>query len=122
MFDVLLEGADPQKARDCLQEIIKIRAVQQFSASQAVGFVFRLKDAVRKELGKTVTNSRFASELTQFEGRVDEIALAAFDIFVECRKQVYELRVNEVKRRVSWIVDKLNKRGLDPELTRINLE
>ena len=32
-----------------------------------------------------------------------------------------ELRVNEVKRQVPWIVDKMNERGLDPESGRINL-
>ena len=122
IFDDLLDGTQSEKTRQHLHEIIKIRAVQQFSASQAVRFVFRLKEVIRAELGNAVRDPQLASELTEFEGRIDRMALAAFDIFVQCREQVCELRVNEAKRRVSWIVDKLNERGTNPELARTDLE
>lgn len=122
VFEALLEGMDAEKIRPYLHEIIKIRAVQEFSASEAVGFVFQLKEAVRAELGKAARDSRFSSGLAKLEGQIDQIMLAAFDVFVQCREQVYELRVNEVKRRVSWVVDKMNQRGPDPELAQINPE
>jgi len=122
IFETLLEGADAERIREHLREIVKVRAVQQFSASQAVGFVFLLKESVRAELGKALSDSRLSSEVVKFEGQIDRIALAAFDVFVECREQVYELRVNEVKRRVSWVVDKMNNRDLDPDLARPNSE
>ena len=104
IFEALLNGRDAEEIRRHLQGIVKVRAVQEFSASQAVGFVFRLKEAVRAELGKLARDPRFSSELTEFEREIDEIALAAFDVFVQCREQVYELRVNEVKRRVSGLL------------------
>jgi hypothetical protein len=119
IFEALLDGMDAEKIRQHLHEIIKIRAVQQFSASQAVCFVFHLKEAIRAELGKAVTDPRFSSELAKIDGQIDRIALVAFDVFVQCREQVCELRVNEVKRRVSWVVDKMNKRGFDPESARV---
>ncbi len=139
ILDALCSEADCDttkldKIREHLHEIVKIRAVQEFSASHAVRFVFQLKDAVRAELaapikGMTLENaggkdsqlaSDMAKDLAKLEGQVDEIALAAFDIFVKNREQVYELRVNEAKRRVSWVIDKLNKRGIDPDLSRVN--
>ena len=122
MFEALIDGMDDEKIHPDLREIIRIRAIQQFSASQAVGFIFRLKDAVRTELGKAVDESRFSSELAELEERIDRVALDAFDIFVECREQVYELRVNEVKRRVSWIMDKMSKRTSEPELVQLDIE
>lgn len=122
IFEALLDGGDGEAVRRHLQEIIRIRAVQQLSASQAVGFVFRLKEAVRKELAGAGTDGRFSTELAEFDRRVDRVALAAFDIFVQCREQVCELRVNEAKRRVSWIVDQLNKRGWDPEPAPVHPE
>ena len=103
-----------------MQEIIKIRAVQQLSASQAVSFVFQLKEAIRAELGESVGEPRVSAELVELEGKIDRIALMAFDVFVQCREQVCQLRVNEAKRRVSWVVDKLNKRGVGLEPARIN--
>ena len=122
IFEALLDGMDAEKIRRHLYEIIKIRAVQQFSASEAVCFVFHLKEAVRAGLGKAVNEPRFSSELVEFEKRIDLIALTAFEVFVQCREQVCELRVNEIKRRVSWVVDKMNRRGLDPESAGMNLE
>lgn len=120
VFEVLLDGGDDgvdtEKIREPLREIVKMRAVQEFSASQAVGFVFDLKEAVRAELGEATGDPRIASGLVKFEAEIDRVALAGFDLFVECREQVSELRINEVKRRVSWIVDKMNERGSDSEL------
>ena len=122
IFAALLNGMDAEEIRKHLREIIKIRAVQQFSASEAVCFVFRLKHAVRAELGKAARDPRFSVELAEVEGQIDRIALWAFDVFVQCREQVCELRVNEVKRRVSWILEKMTQRGFDPELAGIGQE
>jgi len=120
IFEALLEGTDSDETHQYLHEIIRIRAVQQFSASQSLGFVFGLKKAIRAELGGGAKDGRFAADLAEIDERIDRIALAAFDIFVQCREQVYELRVNEAKRRVSWIVEKMNEREADPELAQID--
>ena len=120
IFEAQLEGTDADETHAYLHEITKIRAVQQFSPSQSLGFVFALKKAIRAELGRSGTEERFASELAEIDERIDRIALAAFDLFVQCREQVYELRVSEAKRRVSWIVDKMNERELDSEFAQID--
>jgi hypothetical protein len=122
IVEALLGEMDAEAIRPHLQRIIKIRAVQQLTTSQAVGFVFQLKEAIRAELAEEAGDAQFAPEWAELDGRIDRIALAAFDIFVQCREQICELRVNEVKRRVSWILAKINQRGLDPELARIDLE
>jgi hypothetical protein len=113
---------DAQQMQEHLHEVIKIRAVQDMSPSQAVGFVFLLKQAVREELSEVVGEPRFCGELAQLEAQIDRIALAAFDAFVDCRQQLCELRVNEVKRTVSWIADKLNRRGCGPQPAKISPE
>ncbi|GAG33495.1 unnamed protein product, partial [marine sediment metagenome] len=123
IFEALLRGMDlgkgdlgkmdVEKIRQDLHEMVKIRAVQQFSASEAVGFIFHLKEAVRAQLAEAVKDPRFSDELAQLDGQIDRVALAAFDLFVQCREQVYELRVNEVKRRVSWVMDKMGQNGFD---------
>jgi hypothetical protein len=115
ILDALTGGSGPEEANQPLEEIVKVRAVQEFSPSEAVGFVFGLKAAVRAELGEEVEDRRLAPQWAEFQGRVDRTALAAFDIFVKFRERVCDLRVAEVKRRVSWIVDQFNRRGLSPE-------
>ena len=120
ILDVLLDRTDVEGIREHLLGIMKIRAVQQFAPSQAVGFVFRLREIVRAELGGAAADPQFAVELAELEAQIDRIALAAFDAYVACREQVYQLRINEVKRQVSWIAGKVNRLDRDPELVQIS--
>jgi hypothetical protein len=115
IVEALCDGLDAPRIRAALREILKVRAVQQFTPSQAVGFVFGLKDVIRTELADVVGNPGAAGELAAIDGEIDRIALAAFDVFAECREQVYQLRVEEVKRRVAWLADKMNQSGEEPE-------
>lgn len=99
VFDGLLGGMDPQTLTDFLDPIIRIRAVQNFSPSQAVGFIFLLKKALRKNFSKDISNQDLFDEMTEFESRIDELALLAFDIYMECREKLYQLKEKEVKNR-----------------------
>ena len=119
IFEALLDGMDTERIGNHLVEIIKIRAVQQFSASQAVAFVFSLKGAIRQELGSAASDPAIAAELHDVETQIDRIALAAFDVFLQCREQLLELRINEVKRSVAWTVERLNRRDATQELTQL---
>ena len=116
LLSALLDGMDDAGIRQHLQEIISIRAVQEFSPSQTLGFVFELKQAVRDGLGAAAEDPRHIADLVTLDGRIDQLALAAFDVFAQCRERVSELRVNEIKKQVSWIVGKLNQQ--DPELAQ----
>lgn len=104
----LCDGMDPEAIRTAVREIVQVRAVQQFSASQAVGFVFRLKPLLREALrGAGGDDDVTVEEAAALDAAVDAVALAAFDVFTECREQVGRLRLEEQKRRVAWIVDHL---------------
>ncbi|MDP6777270.1 MAG: RsbRD N-terminal domain-containing protein [Candidatus Latescibacteria bacterium] len=108
ILEALLDDEGGETIRGELKEILSVRAVQDLSASQALAFVFDLKSAIRGELGGDGGGSNLAPELSELDSRIDQVALVAFDIFVERREQVSELRVSEVKRQVSWIMGKLN--------------
>ena len=104
VHSLLREPLDPAALCQQLTYILRIRSVQEFAPSQAVSFVFLLKAAVREELAAELHASELQAELTQFDHRVDQLALFAFDIFTKSREQLYEVRVNEVKRRVSGLL------------------
>lgn len=111
VLETLLDGGGPEKIRQHLLEIIRIRAVQQFPPSRSLAFLFSLKKAIRAELGPDAADPRRATDLAGLEAEIDGLVLAAFDVFAQCREQVHELRINEVKRSVSWVMQKLNQRG-----------
>jgi hypothetical protein len=94
----LCGDADPRDFCGHLEEIIKIRAVQEFSPAEAVSFVYLLKDAIRDELGEELRDAGTLAELLAFEGRIDQLALFAFDIYVKWREKVYSLRVDEIRK------------------------
>ena len=116
LFACLLAERPLKNTRGNLNEIIKIRAVQDFSPSQALSFVFLLKNAVRVELGGKINNPELLADLAEFESRIDQVALLAFEIYANCREQVYKLRVDEVKRSVSAIMTRFNRNGFKPDL------
>lgn len=97
LYEELLRGMDSDKLSVSLDNIIRIRAVQDFSPSQAIAFIFVLKKAIREELASEIRENQLFEELLRFESRIDELALLALDIYMKCRENIYEIRVNEVK-------------------------
>jgi len=106
LFDGLLQSTDVAAAMPVLDGIIRMRAVQDFSASQAVAFIFSLKQVIRGAIQGKIT--RFAGEVATLETRIDELALLAFDVFVKCRQRIYEIRANEAGRRV-FLLEKVSQ-------------
>jgi hypothetical protein len=102
IFEELLNGnMDNETITSFLDPIIRIRAIQDFSPSQAVGFTFALKKIIReiaKDEGLSGDKS-VAEELSAFDMRIDELSLTAFDIYMGCREKLYEIKANEMRDR-----------------------
>ena len=99
VFDGLVAGDDSERLGEAIDLIIRMRSVQNFTAAEAVGFVFSLKTAVRASLPGDRPTNGLGREMAQFERRIDELALQAFDLYMACREQVYQIRANETKAR-----------------------
>lgn len=109
LFRALVQDdPDPAVVADALEDMLRIRAVQQMPPSSATGFVLELKAIVRDELDAARRPVGDPGALRAFEDRVDRLALAAFDLYVSFREELARLKVGEARRHVSWIVDRLN--------------
>ena len=108
IFDKLIDeqGADFEGMVPFLDSIVRIRAVQDLKPSQALSFVFHLRNAIREELASEARE--FCAEMAILESRIDAIALISFDIYVQCREKVYELKANEVKNRTFRLLQMAN--------------
>lgn len=95
--ELLQDRMNSQNVCSSLDSILKIRAVQDVSPSQAVSFVFLLKEAVTEELASEIEKRQLLRQWLEFEARIDELASQAFDIYTECREKVCQLRVNEIR-------------------------
>jgi RsbT co-antagonist protein rsbRD N-terminal domain len=107
LYHELLHGMDPEKVNSSLDEIIRIRAVQDFSPARAMSFVFLLKKVLREELDQEIKQSPAAcEELLTLESRLDEMALRGFDLYVKCKEKIYEIRAKEAKNQVSRLLQR----------------
>ena len=99
LFDTLMTGPDTDTISSFLDPIIRIRAVQDFTPAKAVSFIFSLKQVIRENLSKELKDAAMALELSSLESAIDDLALIAFDIYVECREKIFELKANEEKAK-----------------------
>jgi len=99
LFEAILEKADADGIAVTLEPLIKIRAVQNFSPSKAVGFLFVLKTILRKELKKELKNIN-PEELELIDARIDSLALIGFDVFMQCREKIYDLKTNTERSKI----------------------
>ena len=104
VFGELLSGDLGDETSAMLEPLVRIRAVQDFSPGQAVGVVFYVKYAVRDVLRGQLGDKGLLKELLDFETRVDRLALLAFDAYAKCREKVYEMRLEDHKRRFSGLL------------------
>ena len=108
ILDALLQGTDLDRIAPSLDNIIRIRAVQDLTPSQAVGFILSLKKIIREELGSNTREHSASGELPGLEERIDALALMSFDIYIQCREKIYELRANETKRLTYRLLQRAN--------------
>lgn len=99
IFDGILQGKGENDLTPALGPMIHIRAVQEFSPSRAIAFVFLLKEIVREELVKEGGARVSSEEWREFDSRVDQLGLMAFDLYTECRKKIHEIQLREHKSR-----------------------
>jgi hypothetical protein len=97
LFKQLCEGIQNGECRASLNAILKIRSVQDFSPSKAVGFIFLLKRAIGETLKNEIYKESVMSEWLSFQSRIDALVLQAFDAYMDCREKICEIRVNQAR-------------------------
>jgi len=101
VFSELMNGYNAEIIGQSLNDIMKLRAVQDFLPSQAVGFVFFLKQIIRSEIDPNI-DGKISQELSELDNRIDKTALAAFNLYTEARERIYQIRLKEIKARLPY--------------------
>ncbi|MGD8880313.1 MAG: RsbRD N-terminal domain-containing protein [Desulfobacterales bacterium] len=99
LLNQLLDTWDPEAIKVYLDPIIRIRAIQDFTPSQATGFILLLKKVLRENLASQLQNSANTLELFEFESKIDQLCLLAFDLYMDCKEKIYEISANETRNR-----------------------
>ena len=99
LFDYLQHKIEEEELINALDSVIRIRSIQDFSPSRAIGFIFFLKTIIRDEVNKETKNEDLAQNLYTIEYRIDGLMMMAFDIYARCRETLYQIKANEEKNR-----------------------
>jgi len=93
LAEELFGAMDAASVRQALSDLVRLRAVENFTPREAVAFVFLLKPVLQEELASD------PGLRLQLENRIDEMALTAFDLFAQCRERIHEVQARELRRR-----------------------
>ena len=102
LVDELLLAMNMGPVTAALDSLMQIRAVQDLPPGKALEFLFQLKDILR--------NQSQDEDLGLLETRIDELALLAFNLYVQYRERTWEVRANEARRRVYVLERRLQPR------------
>lgn len=113
LYDAVIgEDIDLAQVHQALEELVKLRAVQEMPASRAVGPMVQLKTLFKTEvfdeLVKENKDSKVLAELFEdfftVEARIDGLLLLSLDLYAADREKVFNLRVEEIHRSQSQVV------------------
>jgi len=97
LFVGLIRGDAPADLFPALDAIIRIRATQDFTPAEAVVFLTQLKQIVRDEAARTGAGD--AQQLRAVEDCIDGAQLMAFDVYMDCREQIFRIRSGDRSQR-----------------------
>jgi hypothetical protein len=105
LFVLFAGSEDPERAIAPLEQIMRIRSVQEFTPSQAVAPIHAVKHITREILAADKETCELVNALYDFEFAVDIAVLAAFDIYMQCRERLYMVRIQEIKSGNHFLTD-----------------
>jgi hypothetical protein len=88
-----------------LKNIIRIRAVQDMKPSQAVSFLFRLKEIIFDSVGLRDADLAGRKRLAEYCDNIDDAVLDAMDIFMEMREKIFDIKIKEIKNRYNKVFE-----------------
>jgi len=121
LLEAVTGEMDPARVGPALESIVRLRAVQDFTPSQAVGFVYLLRDILAEEwagdrnaaipaAGSRGEAAAASPSPQAIQKRIDELALAAFDQFMKCREEIGEIKAREAQRKV-YVLERMSQRA-----------
>lgn len=120
LFDVVTADTfDSEAAKTALEPIVRVRAIQELPPSEALGFIAEIKSIIEKDCPDNNQERTVADKKRCIAGNADKAMLVAFDLYMACKKQVYNLRARQARDSVRQL---LIKKGLISELPDIDPE
>ncbi len=73
--------------------------------SQAVSFLFRLKEIIFDSVGLRDADLAGRKRLAEYCDNIDDAVLDAMDIFMEMREKIFDIKIKEIKNRYNKVFE-----------------
>lgn len=97
-----------------LDNLMRVRTVQNFTAAEAVGFIFSLKQTIREVIEENGREDIPFKMILILESKIDQLALKAFDSYMNCRDKINEIRIKDIKQQAHLFIDANNFKKVTP--------
>lgn len=105
MYDAIAgEDVDLNVITTALEDLVKVRAIQQFSPEQALGVLCIVKPLLRKKLMPQVREHGLFDAWLDAESRIDSLLLMGFGFHAACREKLHMMKVDEYKNRYAQVI------------------
>ena len=108
VLDCLIRQASQDEFKKVLDKMVRIRAVQNFSPSQALAFIPEIKGIVHEAVASAAKGQDLSRELASFDSAVDTVLLWAMDCYAACRQDLSEIRIKDEQRRIHMLLRRAN--------------
>ena len=99
----LIKGDNPRALSAYLEQIIRIRAVQDFTPSEAVSFIGSLKTVIIGQLKTEIHKYNLWDEWGEFETRTDSLTQCAYELHTEMKKSIEIIRTKEIDKNERFV-------------------
>lgn len=105
-----LDTANVRECEQAIEALIRLRAVQDFTPSKAIGIMFDFKAIVLSEIRDMVESKDKFNEYLSIEKQIDRMTEYALNFYIECRERVNEIKANEVRQGFERMIIRLNSK------------
>ncbi len=96
--DGIASGMPPKAFRQTFDDMIRIRAVQGISPSEVMSFLFAVRKALSAVTAGRGDDYLSVSDLVEINEWIDGAIALCMDIYMECRENIFNLKVMEIKK------------------------
>ncbi|MGI6679827.1 MAG: RsbRD N-terminal domain-containing protein [Dehalobacterium sp.] len=109
IVDWFTQKEKSEEVASSLNKLIRIWAVQDFSPSQALSFLNIFKHIVQNQIKTYYTDQEnYWYNWQEFVAQIDYLLLMSMDIYMECREDLYQIKVDQANRRVFAVLRRYN--------------
>jgi hypothetical protein len=111
ILEGLIRGKDTASLSACLEPIIRIRAVQDFTPVQAVSFINSLKTVIIGQLKPEIRRHRLWDDWAELQASIDNLSLLAYEIHTKMKERIEHIRMKEIEKSERFLVRFMASRG-----------